>query len=133
MDDKKKKIKHLLEDSGEHLKRRSAEVAKETFTVLSHDILTQLTGKEHGKEPQNFTPFNDEVRKKMGDNFASQESTDLKKVRDQLAQHNQPDALKEQLRQRRFEEVQQEAKQAYEQLKYEEEERKKKEEDEEEL
>lgn len=126
----KKKIKHIVEDSGERLKHSAKETAKETFTLLSKDVISQLTGKEVGKEPQNFTPFNDEVRKKMGDNFASQESPELQKVREQLAGHTQPDALKEQLKQRRFDQFKQEEKRTHEELKAEEAQMKRREEEE---
>jgi hypothetical protein len=106
----KKKIKQYIEESGEQLKKRTVEAAKETFTVLSKDVISQLTGKEQEKEPKNFTPFNDEIRGKMGENFSSQDSGELDKVREQLADHTQPDALKEQLKQQRFNQFRQEEK-----------------------
>src|SRR3989338_11680721 len=123
----KKKVKQIAEVSAEKLKKSTVETVKQTYTLLSRDIISQLTGKEPETNTKNFTPFNDEIRKKMGANFESQDSGDLAKVREQLAEHNQTDALKKQLEQRRFEQVKQEEKQAYEQIKAEEEQRKRQE------
>lgn len=123
----KKKIKQYVEESGEQLKKRTVETAKQTFTALSKDVISQITGSEREPEAKNFTPFNDEIRKKMGENFANQESDELSKVREQLSQHDEPDeALKEQLKQQRFNQFKQEEKRAQDEMKAEEDARKKK-------
>src|SRR3989338_7131189 len=87
----KQKIKQKTIESLETLRMRSVESVKQNFTVLSREIIGQMTGQEIKSSPekkqQNYTPFNENMREAMGEHFKNKEKPELDEVRRKLAEH----------------------------------------------
>src|SRR3989338_2533447 len=87
----KQKIKQKTIESLETLRMRSVESVKQNFTVLSREIIGQMTGQEIKNSPekkqQNYTPFNENMREAMGEHFKNKEKPELDEVRRKLAEH----------------------------------------------
>jgi len=129
----KQKVKQKTIESLETLRMRSVESVKQNFTVLSREIIGQMTGQEIKSSPekkqQNYTPFNENMREAMGEHFKNKEKPELDEVRRKLAEHvdeNPQVAIK-----RQFELLRREEREAIGERKHHFIERKKKEEEEE--
>ena len=128
----KQKIKQKTLETAEHIKQNTAEAIRQNFTEIKAELLSQLSGKEPTPEQKgnkNFTPFNEEVRKKMGEHYDKQDQSELEEVRKKLAKEADP---QEAIR-RQFEFMKKEEREAIEALQREEMERKRKEEEEQQM
>ena len=72
------KIKQDTHERLEELKQRSVEQARENFTRLPGYLIEQVFG------IKNFTPFDEDARKKMGESFDQQDVSKLDETRSEL-------------------------------------------------